>query len=471
MKPKSRYANLATSRILIVGALVSLLGGSAFAQSGFFSMPGKAKAETVTLVTQLPPIAVPAGKTVQLVTTMAGRTMQPEAAELLKQQIRTLLLGSKGANLQLVDGPADTVIRCIVTSYEPKVVHQGTRQQGTASEQISTWEGTIEVSVQVEDRLGNPIDAANLKYHLENDYVVARKEGKIGSVFGKATKSTKAAEILNIAHGGNAGEVAQAAGGNSSLGQALNVSQAKDAPPPTDLEWRNALIEGMASKVANQIVPVDQAIIAILPGGKDFAEMRTLAVAGHWGEVQENAEKMPQQKPDIEAYRLYMLGLSYEALANSDPKKPQQAADMLNKSTKDYGDAHVLRPEDHQLVLAQLRAQDSLDHYLEVQHYNETKAAEAPAQKANPPASSASSGDNAADNGALIAMVKSKMPDSVIMTFVQTAPNPKFDTSAQGLMALSHAEVPGKIIEAVQKRMSATAAPHTTRTRRARPTQ
>ena len=436
--------------------LFMLLGvPSGAAQTGFFSVPGRSKPETVKMVTKLPAVAVPAGRTVQLVSTMAGKAMQPEAADILKEQIRTLLLQAKEANLQLVDGPADTVIKCIVTSFEPKVVHPGTRQQGVATEQIVTWSGMIEVSVQVEDRAGRSIDAANLKYHLENDYITAKQEGKVGSLFGKLGKGDKAAEILNIAHGGNAGELAQAAGAGTSLGQALNVGQEKNAPPPTDSEWRNALIEGMAVKVANQIVPIDQGFIAILPADKEFAQMRTLAVAGHWGEVQEDAEKMQQQKAALEAYRLYMLGLSYEALANSDPKNPQGAADMLNKATKYYSDAHALRREDHQLEFAQLRSQDSLDHFLQVQHYREAKAAATPPT----PAPNDSKAANGTDNDSVIAMVKAKMPESVILKFVQTAPDPKFDASATGLMAMSQAQVPASVIEAVQTRMTTTTAP------------
>jgi hypothetical protein len=118
------------------------------------------------------------------------------------------------------------------------------------------------------------------------------------------------------------------------------------------------------------------------------------------------------------------------------------------------------------LVFAQLRAQDSLDHYLEVQHYKDEKAAQAPTNETKPATASA---DNNADNGTLLEMVKASMPEGVILTFVQTAPNPKFDVSAQGLMTLGRARVPTKIIEAVQRRMAAPAPASASRTHHARP--
>ncbi len=305
------------------------------------------------------------------------------------------------------------------------------------------------------DNHNKPIDAANVKVHLENDYVLAQQEDNVTSMTDKKTswRDKLAGGIKTIKGGPDMGDVAGMAGAGKNVHDALAV-QEKGGRPPTDLEWRDALIEALAAKVANRIVPVDQQFVAILPLDKEFAQVRDLAKANHWGEVEEQMEKMsPVQGPN-EAYRLYMLGLSYEALACGGSESPKDAAEQLNKATKYYDDAHKLKPGEHEFSLAQIRAQDSLDHYLELEHAIEARANTPPPSSAPTPESSKPA-ENVANNAALVAMAQAKMPESVLTTYVQTVQEPKFDVSANGLIELGKGNVPPNVIAAVQKRMVA----------------
>jgi hypothetical protein len=275
------------------------------ARPDFWTIKGKETLQTVSVSTVLPPVASRSGNTVQFVPEIAGSSIPPETAVMLREKIRTLLMNTKGGAIQLVDSSADTIIKCIVTGYEPKTVHPSERQVGNQHLQIATWIGNIEASVQILDKQNKPIDAANVKFHLENDYVLAQQEEKVTSMTDKKTswRDKLAGGIKTIKGGPDMGDVAGMAGGGKNVHDALAV-QDKGARPPTDLEWRDALIEGLAAKVANRIVPVGQAFVAILPLDKELAQTRDLAKANHWGEVEEQMEKMSPLQGPHEAYRL-----------------------------------------------------------------------------------------------------------------------------------------------------------------------
>jgi hypothetical protein len=430
-----------------LGAFVALVGFPA----GVFALAdlpfgNKPKLEPIKLKSELPAVAAPKGRTVQLVSSVSGKSIESEAADILKEQVRALLLRAKGANFQMVDSGGDTVIKFVVTGYEKKTVQKSTVTKGTATEQVETWIGNMQVSVEVEDHKGNPIEGSNLKYHLEDDFVAARTEGKNDKLSSKGSKSDMMGHLLSLAHGGSAGEDAKALTGSSTLGGALDANHTKKAGPPTDVEWRDSLIEGMAKRIANEIVPIETDTVIPFPEDKQFAQLRAQAAMNHWGDVKEAAEKLSFQKPSDEGNRLYILGLSYEALAGEDSHAPQQAEDSFNEASKDYRAASKLRPGDRDIQLAELRIEDAIDHYLEVQRYREAKTVTPPA-----PEKEAS---NDADNDAVISMVKAKLPESVILNFIKTAPDPKFDVTQKGLIGLSTGGVSGTLIEAEQSRMS-----------------
>jgi hypothetical protein len=438
--------------------------------SDFWSL--KKQPETVKLTAKLPPISARNGNTVKFEAEIAGNSIPPETAMILRERIRTLLLHGKEGGIQLVDDSAktaDTIIKCIITTYEPKVVRPGERKIGNKDQKIETWIGNIAASVQVLDSHNRPIDAAELKTHLENDFITSEKEDKVSSGPSKK-KPFGLGQITNAARivrgGADAGDVAGAATGNQGIHDALSA-QDKGARAPTDSEWRDALIEGLAAKVANRIVPVDEQIVAVLPLEKEFANIRQEAQSGHWGDVQEQAEKMGPLSGGSEADRLYLIGLSYEATAYQQADKPSKAAETLNKASKAYEDAKNAKPSEREIALSEIRVQDSLDHYLEIQHFLQNRPQpEAPLKSeasvvvtrmSDPPPPEPPGGgqtSSASDNAALVEMAKAGLEENVLLTFVQTAPEPKFDVTVNGLLQLRRANVPNSVIQAVQKRMA-----------------
>ena len=221
---------------------------------------------------------------------------------------------------------------------------------GTVIQKTETWIGNIGASVQVLDNHNHPLDAANLKHHLENDFVISQQNAP-SSAQPSSPFGIKVPQIKIKGHSfGNAPTMAAPADAGA---------RGKGGRPPTESEWRESLIEGLAAKVANRIVPVDDEFVAVLPVEKEFAQLRELAKTGHWGNLQEQTEKMGPLSGGNEADRLYMLGLSYEAGAYGDSGQADQAADALTKASKFYTDASQLKPSEREYFLAQLRSQDS----------------------------------------------------------------------------------------------------------------
>ncbi len=129
--------------------LLVLLLATKQGRSDFWTIKGKETLQTVNLSRVLPPVASRSGNTVQFVPEIAGNSIPAETAVILREKIRTLLMNTKGGAIQLVDSSPDTIIKCIVTGYEPKTVHPDQRQVGNQHLQIATWIGNIEASVQV----------------------------------------------------------------------------------------------------------------------------------------------------------------------------------------------------------------------------------------------------------------------------------------------------------------------------------
>ena len=438
--------------------LTALLISPHLAMPDFWSIKGHGELQTVTLTRKLPPVALRNGRTVRFEPTISGNSIPPEAATIMKDRIATLLMKAKSGGIQLVDGPADTVIKCMITGYEEKKVYPSEREVGLKKQKVDTWVGNIEASVQVLDGQGYPIDAGNIKYHLESDYVVSQQEEADPNANNKKKESLadRLARVAKAAKGGDPTEVTEVLAGKKASEMAA-PQQKGSMRPPTDQEWKDMLIDGLADKVANRIVPIDQTFVAILPVDKEFKEIDELAKSNHWGDVQEQTEKMGQLKDSKEAYRLYTLGLSYEAIACGDIDKPDEAADLLNKASKQYAEARKLRPEERELLLAQIRVQDSIDHYLEIQNYLASRKNN-PTPPPTPATSTTAAPEDArekdvADNSALIEMAKANMSQSFMLTFVQSASNPKFDTSSKGLLDLVRAHVPEKVISAAQQKM------------------
>ena len=71
-------------------------------------------------------------------------------------------------------------------------------------------------------------------------------------------------------------------------------------------------------------------------------------------------------KPDEDAYRLYNIGVAYEALAYQ-AEDPKSAMKYLDEAAIDYGKAIDAKPEEKYFLEPQKRIEDAIAHYRELE--------------------------------------------------------------------------------------------------------
>ena len=189
--------------------------------------------------------------------------------------------------------------------------------------------GNVEASVEVFDlKSGRALDSENLKDHYEKWFLTASAQTGRGIAipFGKKPKTSN------------------------------------DDRLPTPSERITAVIEGMANKIAQRLVPIDDRFDVELPVG--FKELESYARNGNWGAVKEKAESMtPLPKAEDDSCRLYLVGLSSEAIAYQE-KDPQKAQDLLVNAASAYQKAKDGNKREEKFNDPISRAQQSLERYI-----------------------------------------------------------------------------------------------------------
>ena len=100
-----------------------------------------------------------------------------------------------------------------------------------------------------------------------------------------------------------------------SLKRVTGQGSSEQLNPPTDAELRSRLMEEVVNQIASHVVNTDEKVDVFLAKQKGALEDGDKeAVAGLWERALETFETAPPlTKPDDEAYRLYNIGVAYEA--------------------------------------------------------------------------------------------------------------------------------------------------------------
>jgi hypothetical protein len=217
--------------------------------------------------------------------------------------------------------------------------------------------------------------------------------------------------------------------------------------------------------IARRITPTREKIGVLLPRG-NLDDIANLAVAGQWNVYLESLERRaPSPKPADEAYRLYAMGVAYEALgyAAEDPaetlKYLEQASANYNKAIetnpgeKFFAQSYVGMWAGKKAAAPLSRVQEALANYRKSKDFQEQHAAVQAAAAAEEVRGGKSLDARAqgVDNAAVIRMTKAGLPKDIILTAIDTATKPSFDISPQGLIALSEAKVDRTIIQHIQE--------------------
>lgn len=426
-----------------IEVLACILAFSFASTAGLSQSFGAAK-EKILLQRRLPALTHLSGTTISV-----KATAHKEFADLapdLESLLETELL-KNDPHLSADGTSPSTIITCQITDYtHPRPIV--TTQQGmsfgkkpakpTTNTRIT---GTLSVSFQARSAAGR---------NLSSDTVTAKYDETFDSGGNDISHG--------IGHSMTGGWKKLTGGG---------ATANEDLSPPTDAELRSRLISDVVHRIASHLVNTNETIEVYLAKDKGAIEQGDKeANAGLWERALETFETAPpSSKPGEDAYRLYNIGVAYEALAYK-AEDQKAAMKFLDEAAINYGKAIDAKPSEKYFLDPQKRIETAIAHYKRLEDEENEKvraAAEEKARKdadakAEAPVKSAASipvakpAAKALTNDQVIAMIKAGVDDDTVAQTIRASKLARFDLSASGLQALSTSGVSDQVLKAMKVR-------------------
>jgi hypothetical protein len=285
-----------------------------------------------------------------------------DAARMLSDLLTTELQ-KYDKKLQVKPSGADEVIRCTIMTFQipppvPYTRNEVVFQKGKSVEQPVQYykvTGSVSVTYQAKDGGSRVLDSDGVTAKYAQEFQAGTNEATGESLQAKVTNPFKrlAGKKTDESYG-----------------------------PPTPIELRQLLLSRAASQIASRLVNTDETLDVPLARGK-MDEANNLAEKGLWQRDLETLEEMtPLSKPTDDAYRLYNIGVAYEALAYQSEDK-SATEKFLEKAAINYGKAIDANPGEKQFAEPQTRIETAVEHYKRLQG-GSTMTAKADAASAPP---------------------------------------------------------------------------------------
>jgi hypothetical protein len=264
------------------------------------------------------------------------------------------------------------------------------------------------------------------------------------------------------------------------------------APEASALE--EADVAEVVSDLTRRLTPTREIIGVLLPRGS-LDDLVPFGEAGMWSKYLEALEKKPQLKtPADESYRQYAMGIAYEALgygaddldtalkyleqastlynaaaeanprekyfildSKSQPSLFSRAKNVASNVIPGMNNQAVEEKEISSALLAPLaRVQSALVQYQKMKELGDTgvlrasstsEGAVAGAKGLDAPAAPPA---DALTNDGIVDMLRAGLPESVILTSIESAAHTAFDVSPKGLIQLAEAHASTKLLEKIQ---------------------
>ncbi len=366
-----------------------------------------AQKEKVTLQRKLPALVHLPGNSIKV--TVTGGESDGALPYDFQALLETELL-KDDPDLREDDSP-NTIITCRITEYSGPVVTTTTgpalalTKGSPTTQQFQRITGTLTIAFQAKTPTGQTLISDNVtsKYDEQFDSSgISTSHGVKGSLSGTWNK--------------------------------LKGQKSEENTPPTSSELRSRLILDAVQQVAEHIVNTNESIDVFLAkqdgpldeGDKD-------ALGGLWERALETFETaQPLPKPEEDAYRLYDVGVAYEAMAYQ-AEDEKAAMKYLDQAAINYGKAIDAKPAEKYFVEPQKRIETAIAHYKElereVEDQRRAKAAALEEANANPPSGAVSQGLTDAQ---VVAMVKAGMDEETVIHAIRGAGAISFDLSPAG---------------------------------------
>jgi tetratricopeptide (TPR) repeat protein len=406
-----------------------------------------ANKEKVTLQRKLPALVHMPGDTIKVTVTSSDEdgTLPYDFQALLETELL-----KDDPNLRDDDNPA-TQIFCQITDYSHPDPTYTTRaapglafgaggidltKSATKTASFERITGQLNVSFQAKDAAGHMLISDNISSSFDGEY----------DSEGNSTSHGMMGEIT--------GKFSRAKGG----------ARSEDLNPPTPAELRSRLIIDAVQQIAEHLVDTNETVDAYL-ARKDgpLEEGDKDALTGLWERALETYETaQPFPKPAEDAYRLYDIGVAYEALAY---QAEDQKAIMkyLDQAAINYGKAIDAKPDEKYFLEPQKRIETAIAHYKmleQEQEAAERAKSESLADVNNPPPGPP---EGAAGKGLtnvqIITMVKSGIDETVVLQAIRGADAINFDLSPAGQRDLINNGVSPRVLAEMKTQAAKRPAP------------
>lgn len=415
-------------RLIVIATIGMSLVSSGMCLPGLPEGPGFGTPKTkVYLQRKLPALVRLNGGTFRV--KVSGRENQVDLSRDLGAQLETELM-KDDPHFRADEMNPSIVISCQITDYshpQPTVTQRPNLAAGkNGSKTLPYLRVTGSLSVAFQARTGNQTLASNnitAKYDEEFDSAGNdASHGVLGTMSSAWHRMT---------------------GGASS----------EDLNPPTEPELRSKLLTEAVHQIAQHLVNTNETVeVYLAKGKKALDEGDKQAEAGLWQRALETYETAPPMpKPVEDAYRLYDIGVAYEALAYA-AEDEKSAMRFLDEAAINYGKAIDAKPAEKYFLEPQKRIETAIAHYkeLEEQRHPKVVVESAPATKVN--ASSKATTAKALTNAQVIAMVKSGMEDDTVVQAIRVAKTSNFDLTAGGQQQLTSSGVSTRVVAAMKAR-------------------
>ncbi len=383
--------------------------------------------------------------------------------------------------LQVKATSPDELIHCTIMTFQipppvPYVRNEVVLQKGKSVEQPVQYykvTGTVNITYQAKDSQGKIMDSDGVTASYSQEFQAGTNQATGESFESKVTNPFKrlAGKKTDETYG-----------------------------PPSPIELRQLLLSRASSQIASRLVNTDETLDVPLARGK-MDEANNLAEKGLWSRYLETLETMtPLSKTTDDAYRLYNIGVAYEALAYQSEDK-NATEKFLEKAAINYGKAIDANPGEKAFADPQNRIETAVAHYKKLQGGATlvakadpapasapapssaapsktstpgkspspgTRSKAATAAPGKPAASAAASPAPAAankpaaktpapaapalTNAQVIKMAKAGVDEDNIVGTIHDATAVQFDLSPDGLVELASNGVKGKIVAAMRER-------------------
>lgn len=467
--------------------LVLLTGFSAIVPSAGAQGFGALTKKTIKLKRKMPAIVHLPGPGFDIQVT-ARDTRNVDAAQMLTDLLTTELQ-KYDKNLQAKKTAADEVIRCTIMELQippptPYIRNEVVLQKGHSLEEPRQYykvTGSLSLTYQAKDGQMRILDSDSITARYSQEF-----EGGTNQATGESIQSKITNPFKRLA-----GKKTEETFG-----------------PPNPIELRQILMRRAVSQLVSRLVNTDETLEIPLARGK-LDEANNLAEKGLWSRYLESLETMtPLSSATDDSYRLYNIGVAYEALGYQSEDKTATEK-FLEKAAINYGKAIDANPSEKQFAEPQNRIETAVAHYKKIQAGatltakseaaptpapasagDSTPAAvSAPAAKGPAKSATAASGTRSAaaatgkppgsaagvssagaanqsssnskaqasnapplTNAQIIKMAKAGVAEDNIIAAIHDATSVQFDLSPDGLVDLASNGVKGKIVSAMQER-------------------